>query len=55
MGYNNSLKPTETHVTVFAEEANPTPRFGGLVPPCTPREVGRLYGNYFASRKLWEV
>ena len=23
--------------------------------PCTPREVGRLYGNYFISRKLWEV
>lgn len=25
-----------------------------LVPPCTPREAGHLYGNYFVSRKLWD-
>ena len=30
-----------------------SPRF--IAQPCTPREVGRLYGNYFVSRKLWEV
>jgi len=31
--YNNSLKQTATRVTPFATEANPTPRYGGLVPP----------------------
>ncbi len=30
---NNSLKPTETCVTHFAEMAKPAPRYGGLVPP----------------------
>jgi hypothetical protein len=29
---NNLLKPTITHVTPFAEKANPAPRYGGLVP-----------------------
>jgi tetratricopeptide (TPR) repeat protein len=31
--HNKSLKPTVTHVTLFAEEANPAPRYCGLVPP----------------------
>jgi hypothetical protein len=33
---NKSLKPTVTHVTPFAEKANPAPRYGGLVPPLGP-------------------
>ena len=31
--YNNSLKPTVTRVTPFAEKAKPAPRYGSLVPP----------------------
>jgi hypothetical protein len=31
--YNKSLKQTITHVTPFATEANPAPRYGDLVPP----------------------
>jgi hypothetical protein len=33
MPANKSLKPTATRVTLFAEEANPAPHYGGLVPP----------------------
>ena len=34
---NNSLKPTITRVTHFAEKAKCAPHYGGLIPP--------LYGN----------
>ena len=30
---NKSLKPTVTHVTLFAENAKVAPYYGGLVPP----------------------
>jgi hypothetical protein len=30
---NKSLKPTVTRFTLFADKANPAPRYGGLVPP----------------------
>ena len=30
---NNSLKPTITHVTPFAEETKLAPHYGGLIPP----------------------
>jgi len=33
LAHNNSLKPTATRVTLFAEKAKPAPRYGGLVPP----------------------
>ena len=31
--WNKSLKPTVTHVTLFAVKAKPAPPYGGLVPP----------------------
>ncbi len=33
MQYNNELKPTVTHVTLFEEKANRSPHCGRLVQP----------------------
>lgn len=30
---DNSLKPTVTNVTLFAEKQNPVPRYGDFIPP----------------------
>ena len=38
--HNNSLKPTVTRVTHFAEKAKPAPRYGGLVPPVLRAIIG---------------
>ena len=38
--YNNSLKPTITRVTHFAQIAKLLPHYGGLIPPFCDQELG---------------
>ena len=35
--WNKSLKPTDTHVTLFAEDAKLTPCYGSLALPLSPK------------------